>query len=330
MNILITGHAGFIGFHLSKAILTSTSHKVIGIDNFNNYYDVSLKKKRSKILKEICNKNNFIEFKLDVKSGKLETVFNKFKIHIVIHLAAQAGIRYTLSNPKSYIDSNIYAFFNLMENMSKFNVKKFIFASSSSVYGSNKKLPFNEEHKTDNPIQLYAVTKKTNELMANVYSSLFSIQTIGLRFFTVYGEYGRPDMAIYKFVKSIDNNKIINVYGNGKLKRDFTYVDDVVFSILKIVKLKKWKFNNPHNKYFDIFNIGGSSPVTINKLINLIELNLNKKAKINYIKQNPIDMDVTHASCKKLNLFININNITKLNLGIKKFIEWYKNFYNSK
>ncbi len=324
MNILVTGYAGFIGFHLSKSILENTRHNVIGVDNFNNYYPSLIKRGRSKILKKLKKNKNFIEYKLDIKSNKLNKIFQNHKIDIVVHLAAQAGIRYTLKNPKSYIDSNIYGFFNILENIRRHKIKRLLFASTSSVYGSNEKFPFKETDKVDNPLQLYSVTKITNELMANIYSSINSFKAIGLRFFTVYGEYGRPDMAIHNFVESIDNNKFIKVYGNGNLKRDFTYIDDIVKSIVEIIQLNKWSLQNKKNKNYDIFNIGGSNPVSIKKLINTIEKYLGKKAKIIYTKKISIDMDITYASNKKLKSFISKSNFTDLDIGIKKYIQWYR------
>ena len=324
MNILVTGYAGFIGFHLSKSILENTRHNVIGVDNFNNYYPTLIKRGRSKILKKLKKNKNFIEYKIDIKSNKLNKIFQNHKIDIVVHLAAQAGIRYTLKNPKSYIDSNIYGFFNILENIRRHKIKRLLFASTSSVYGSNEKFPFKETDKVDNPLQLYSVTKITNELMANIYSSINSFKAIGLRFFTVYGEYGRPDMAIHNFVESIDNNKFIKVYGNGNLKRDFTYIDDIVKSIVEIIQLNKWSLQNKKNKNYDIFNIGGSNPVSIKKLINIIEKYLGKKAKIIYTKKISIDMDITYASNKKLKSFISKSNFTDLDIGIKKYIQWYR------
>ena len=324
MNILVTGYAGFIGFHLSKSILENTRHNVIGVDNFNNYYPSLIKRGRSKILKKLKKNKNFIEYKIDIKSNKLNKIFQNHKIDIVVHIAAQAGIRYTLKNPKSYIDSNIYGFFNILENIRRHKIKRLLFASTSSVYGSNEKFPFKETDKVDNPLQLYSVTKITNELMANIYSSINSFKAIGLRFFTVYGEYGRPDMAIHNFVESIDNNKFIKVYGNGNLKRDFTYIDDIVKSIVEIIQLNKQSLQNKKNKNYDIFNIGGSNPVSIKKLINIIEKYLGKKAKIIYTKKISIDMDITYASNKKLKSFISKSNFTDLDIGIKKYIQWYR------
>ena len=311
---LITGSAGFIGFHLSKKIL-SKGFKVIGVDNLNNYYDIQLKKKRNLILKK--NKNYIFE-KIDIKNYKnLESVFKKYKIYKVIHLAAQAGVRYSLKNPRSYIDNNISGFFNILEISKNYRVKKFIYASTSSIYGLQKKFPLKENFNTDNPIQLYAATKKSNELMATSYSYLYKMDTVGLRFFTVYGPWGRPDMALFKFTKNIIKGKPIEVFNKGKHERDFTYVDDIVEGIIKIVFSKKNKFGS------QIFNIGNGKKIKLLKYIQLIEKNLKKKAQKKFLPLQKGDVFKTHSDTRLIKKHYNYKPTTDVNHGVKKFIEWY-------
>ena len=246
-NYLITGSAGFIGFHLSKKLL-SEGFNVLGVDNLNNYYDQKIKQDRNNILKKY---KNYRFNKIDIKDyKKLDRIFKKNSIHGVVNLAAQAGVRYSLKNPRSYIENNINGFFNILELSKKYRVKKFIYASTSSIYGLQKKFPLKENFNTDNPIQLYAATKKSNELMATSYSHLYKMDTIGLRFFTVYGPWGRPDMALFKFTKNIIKGKPIEVFNKGKHERDFTYVDDIVNGIFNIINNKKSRFGAK------IFNIG--------------------------------------------------------------------------
>ena len=315
---LITGSAGFIGFHLSYKFL-SKGFKVIGIDNLNNYYDVQLKKKRNNILKK--NKNYFFK-KIDIKNYKsLETVFKKNKIHKVIHLAAQAGVRYSLKNPRSYIDNNINGFFNILELSKNYKVKKFVYASTSSIYGSQKKFPLKENLNTDNPIQLYAATKKSNELMATSYSHLYKMHTVGLRFFTVYGPWGRPDMALFKFTKNIIKGKPIEVFNKGKHVRDFTYIDDIVDGIIKVVLDKKNKFGSK------IFNIGNGKKIKLLKYIQLIEKNLKKKARKKFLPLQKGDVYKTHSDTRLIKKYFNYNPKTGVNHGIKKFIEWYISYF---
>ena len=311
---LVTGSAGFIGFHLSKKILEK-GFKVIGIDNLNNYYDVQLKKKRNHILKK---KKNYIFKKIDIKNYKnLETVFKKYKIFKVIHLAAQAGVRYSLKNPRSYIDNNINGFFNILEISKNYRVKKFVYASTSSIYGLQKKFPLKENFNTDNPIQLYAATKKSNELMATSYSYLYKMDTVGLRFFTVYGPWGRPDMALFKFTKNIIKGRSIEVFNKGKHERDFTYVDDIVDGIIKIVFSKKNKFGS------QIFNIGNGKKIKLLKYIQLIEKNLKKKARKKLLPLQKGDVFKTHSNTRLIKKHYNYNPKTSVNDGVKKFIEWY-------
>ena len=269
-NYLITGSAGFIGFHLSKKLL-SEGFNVLGVDNLNNYYDQRIKQDRNKILKKY---KNYKFNKIDIKDyKKLDRIFRKNSIHGVVNLAAQAGVRYSLKNPRSYIENNINGFFNILELSKKYRIKKFIYASTSSIYGLQKKFPLKENFNTDNPIQLYAATKKSNELMATSYSHLYKMDTVGLRFFTVYGPWGRPDMALFKFTKNIIKGKPIEVFNKGNHERDFTYVDDIVNGIFNIIINKKSKSGAK------IFNIGNGKKIKLLKYIQLIEKNLNRKSK---------------------------------------------------
>jgi UDP-glucuronate 4-epimerase len=323
MNFLITGSSGFIGFFLSQKILKNKKNNVYGLDNHNKYYDVNLKKNRLKILKK---NSNFIFFKIDlVNYEKLNNIFKNNKIDYVINIAAQAGVRYSITNPDKYIKSNILGFHNIIDLSKKYKVKHFVYASSSSVYGSATNFPLSEKTNTDKPLSLYAATKKSNELIAYSYSNLFNLKTTGLRFFTVYGPYGRPDMFLFKLTKSIINSSKIDVYNNGNHYRDFTYIDDVVNSIVKVIN-KPSKKNIPHQ----IFNIGSSRPIHLLKFITIIEKILRKKAKINFVKIQSGDVPKTHADIKKLKELINFKPKYKIEIGIKKFIDWYINYYNVK
>jgi UDP-glucuronate 4-epimerase len=325
MKILITGCAGFIGFHVCNDLIKkSKSLNVIGIDNLNNYYDVNLKKKRLKILKE---KKNFIFKKIDLSNRKkLEKIFSNFTPDVVINLAAQAGVRYSIKYPRKYFNSNILGFFNLIDLSSKFHIKHFIYASTSSVYGEQKKFPINERMNTNNPLSFYAASKKCNEVIAHSYSFIQNLPTTGLRFFTVYGPYGRPDMALFKFTKAILNRKKIDLYNYGNHIRDFTHISYISSAFQKIIKKK------PSGKIpFEIYNIGGSKPESLKKFINILEKTLKKKTEYNYMKLQTGDIHKTHACNKKLKKSFNIkdNNITIEN-GIKSFVNWYKSFYNVK
>jgi len=317
-KILITGIAGFIGFSLAK-LLIKKNYKVIGVDNLNNYYDINLKKNRLK------NLSNFTFYKIDINNlKKIENIFKIHKPEIVINLAAQAGVRYSIKFPKKYLKTNIIGFFNILELSKKYNVGHFLFASSSSVYGLNKEIPFKESHDTSDQSNIYGVTKKTNELMAHSYSFLYNMRCTGLRFFTVFGPWGRPDMALYSFVKNILKNIPIKLFNKGDMYRDFTYIDDAINYTYKLIKRKTKKRNNIQ---FEIFNIANSKPVHLKKFIKIIEKILNKEAKITYENGLKSEIKKTHADNNKL-----INSITKikatsLKKGIKKFITWYKNYY---
>ena len=315
---LISGSAGFIGFHLSSKIL-SKGYKVIGIDNLNNYYDVKLKQKRNNILKK--NKN-FIFKKVDIRNyDSLQKIFKKYKIDSVIHLAAQAGVRYSLKNPKSYINSNINGFFNILDISKNYKIKKFIYASTSSIYGIKKKYPLREKFETDNPIQLYAATKKSNEVIAASYSHLYKMRTIGLRFFTVYGPWGRPDMALFKFTKGILKGKPIHIFNYGKHSRDFTYIDDIVNGIYKILISKK---NTGINK---IYNIGYGKEIPLLKYIQLIEKFLQKKAKKKFLPLQKGDVVKTHSDISLIKKDYKYTPKTKVQNGVKKFVKWYISYY---
>ena len=318
MNILVTGAAGFIGFHTCLSL--QTKHKVYGLDNLNNYYDVNLKKSRLKILK----KNKDFEFlKTDIQNKNLHNKFKRIKLDIIINLAAQAGVRHSLKDPFSYIDSNILGQINLLEFAKKINIKKFIYASSSSVYGGNEKMPFSVKHRVDKPISLYAASKKSTELLAECYSHLFKIKCIGLRFFTVYGPWGRPDMATFIFTKKILENKKINIFNYGNMKRDFTYIDDIVEGIKGAVNLKG---DYKHK----IYNLGNNKPEDLKRFISIIEKNLKVKAKRNLLPIQPGDVAKTSANIDESKRELNFNPKTSIDEGIPKFIEWYKRYYKIK
>jgi len=320
MNILITGCAGFIGYHLSSKILKNKNSKITGIDNINNYYDISIKKDRLKNLKQ--NKN-FKFYKVDLlEFDKLNKIIKENKINYIIHLAAQAGVRYSIENPSTYFKSNVEGFFNILE-MSKINkIKHLIYASTSSVYGDNKEFPLNENHKTDSPLSFYAATKKSNEVMAHSYSYIYKIPTTAVRFFTVYGPFGRPDMALFKFTKNILDNKKIELFNGGLHDRDFTYVDDIVAGIFSLIK-KPSISKIPYS----IFNIGNGKPQKLLNYLKNIEKFLNKKAKIKKLPLQVGDIVKTHADIKKLKKYSNYSPKTNIEKGIMKFIEWYKDYY---
>tara|TARA_B100001121_G_C18626923_1_gene592239 strand:+ start:59 stop:1066 length:1008 start_codon:yes stop_codon:yes gene_type:complete len=331
MKILVTGAAGFIGYHLSNKLL-SKNYKVIGIDNINDYYDIKLKKKRVQLLKN----KNFRFYKLDLKNKKkLYNVFKKHKFDYVVNLAAQAGVRYSLVKPQLYIDNNITTFLNILECCKDFNIRHLVYASTSSVYGLNKNMPFSEDKGSNHPTHIYAATKKCNEMMAHSYSYLYNLPTSGLRFFTVYGPWGRPDMALFKFTKNILLKKNIQIYNYGNHARDFTYVDDIIDGILKIIKkppkrknYKKFNFtdNSVSSSPFRILNIGRGKKISLMKYVNLIENTLNIKAKIKFLPKQKGDVQETFSNVKKLSKF-GYKPKTDVKVGIKNFIEWYKNYY---
>lgn len=325
MNILVTGSAGFIGFHLVQALLDQ-GNRVIGIDNLNDYYDPSLKLKRLEEINKNRNpKHKFIKMDISNKS-EMKTLFKENSFDIVINLAAQAGVRYSLENPHAYVDSNLVGFVNILEGCRSSKVKHLVYASSSSVYGMNIKQPFSPNDRTDYPISLYAATKKSNELMAYTYSHLFNIPTTGLRFFTVYGPYGRPDMAYFKFTKKIINEEYIDVYNDGNLERDFTYIDDIISGIIKIKDLIP---SQNSSKYTDtlapykIYNIGNNNPVKLRRFISSIEKACGKKAKENFMPMQPGDVLTTYANIEDLQKDIGFTPSTSIEEGISKFVSWY-------
>ena len=329
MKILITGCAGFIGFHLTKKLIDK-GISVVGLDNLNRYYDVDLKKSRLNILRKNSLKNKFYFYKIDIYDNKsLNKLFKKFNFDIVIHLAAQAGVRYSIKNPSEYVKSNLVGFFNILQNCKDKKIKHLLMASSSSVYGANKKLPYKENHRTDNPIQFYAATKKSNEIMAHSYSHLYGLPITCMRFFTVYGPWGRPDMAYYKMTDKIYNNKFIELYNKGNHKRSFTYIDDVVNSIVKLIKKKPTKEKNS-KKRFQILNIGNDKSVDLKKLLNIIEKNLEKKSKKKLLPLQLGDIKDTKANIDLLKKITVSKFKVNLHEGMFRFIVWYLNYKKNK
>lgn len=336
-KILITGAAGFIGFHLSKYLLETKEYKVIGIDNINDYYSTKLKEDRLEILKKY---ENFEFYKIDLKGKeKIDALFEKEKFDYVVNLAAQAGVRYSITNPYAYVDSNLIGFVNILEACRNNPVKHLIYASSSSVYGGNKIIPFSTDHNVDHPVSLYAATKKSNELMAHAYSHLYKIPTTGLRFFTVYGPWGRPDMAYFSFTRNIMEGKPIKVFNHGKMERDFTYIGDIVEAMNKLINKipkenKDWeeKKDSISESFapYKIYNIGNNSPVQLMEFINILEEKIGKKAEKIYLDMQPGDVLKTYADTSDLEKEINFKPSTKLADGLEKFVEWYREYYGGK
>lgn len=333
MKILVTGGAGFIGFHLSKKLLEE-SHEVIVIDNLNNYYDPNIKRDRLKILKEY---ENFVFYKVDLINKKdVDTVFKKHRPSYVINLAAQAGVRYSIDNPYAYVDSNLVGFVNILEACRHYPVKHLLYASSSSVYGGNKRIPFSTNHNVDHPVSLYAATKKSNELMAHAYSHLYNIPTTGLRFFTVYGPYGRPDMAYFSFTEDILAGKPIKVFNSGNMKRDFTYIDDVIEAIIMLIERvptlnSEWHENNDDLSEsfapYKIYNIGNNNPIRLMHFIKVLESALEKKAKKVYMEMQSGDVKETYADVSGLEKDIGFKPTTSIEDGLEKFVNWYKEYH---
>lgn len=321
-RILVTGSAGFIGYHLSKNLM-EYGYEVVGIDNINDYYDVKLKYSRLINLKKF---DDYKHFKIDLKNfNKLQEIVSKLKPKFVVHLAAQAGVRYSLKNPKAYIDNNINCFFNLLETCKKYKISNFIYASSSSVYGNANKKKFKEIDSTDDPRSLYAATKKTNEIIAKSYENIYKINCTGLRFFTVYGPYGRPDMSLFNFTKNILENKKIEIYNKGNHIRDFTYVDDIVDGITKL--LDKISKSGNKSKFNKIYNLGNGKPQKLSKYISIIEKELSKKSKKKYLNLQIGDVFKTSADISQAKKDFGYNPKTSIESGIPKFINWYKKFY---
>ena len=335
MKILVTGAAGFIGFHLTMALL-ERGDKIIGIDNLNNYYDPALKQLRLDEIAKHSKSSNFEFIKLDIANRELmEGLFASHNFDVVVNLAAQAGVRYSLENPHTYVDSNLVGFINILEGCRSSKVKHLVFASSSSIYGGNLQFPFHENDRVDHPISYYAATKKSNELMAHAYSHLFKIPMTGLRFFTVYGPWGRPDMSLFLFTKAILSKKPLMIFNNGNMFRDFTYIDDIVDAVIKIskkipkinkAKNKKKLFNNSLAPY-KIFNIGGNKPINLKTYIGTIEKTLKIKAIKKFLPMQSGDVKYTHASLNEVKKWIGFKPKTKLYTGIKSFVNWYKNYY---
>ncbi|MBL1210290.1 NAD-dependent epimerase [Geminocystis sp. GBBB08] len=333
MKILVTGAAGFVGFYLSQKLL-SLGNEVIGLDNLNDYYDVSLKTAR---LSQIQEEKDFTFHKLDLTDrDKIEQLFAENKFDIVVNLAAQAGVRYSLQNPHAYVDSNLVGFMNILESCRDHNIKHLVFASSSSVYGANTKIPFSTSDNVDHPVSLYAATKKANELMAHTYSHLYNLPCTGLRFFTVYGPWGRPDMAYFLFTKAILEKKPIKVFNYGKMRRDFTYIDDIVEGVVRVINHiphhnSNWSGANPDpsisNAPYKIYNIGNNQPVELIKFIETIENCLGIKANKNLLPIQPGDVPVTYADVDDLVNDVGFKPNTPIEVGIEKFVNWYKNYY---
>ena len=332
--ILVTGAAGFIGFHLAKKLLDA-DHDVIGYDNVNDYYDPELKDARLAVLNDYKKLTFFHNDLLDEKA--LVKMFENHNPQLVVHLAAQAGVRYSLTNPKVYMESNTLGFFNILEACRHHDVKHLVYASSSSVYGLNERMPFSTRHNVDHPISLYGVTKRANELMAHAYSHLYDLPTTGLRFFTVYGPWGRPDMALFLFTEAILKGEPIEVYNKGEMKRDFTYIDDIIGGVLSLLEsppeaIDHWngRVTDPSSSKapFKLYNIGNNSPVDLMDFIGEIEKQLGKKAKINYKSLQPGDVVASHADVQDLAEDFGYRPTTSVSEGITKFIEWYKKFYH--
>ena len=332
---LVTGAAGFIGSEVVKRLLKE-GEEVIGIDNLNSYYDPNLKRARLSEIQKY-DKGNWFFHKVSIdKVEDLEKISKLYSIRIVIHLAAQAGVRNSILNPSDYVKSNLVGFHNILEFCKKNSIKNFIFASSSSVYGNNKTVPFKETDNVDHPISFYGATKKSNEVMAHSYSHLFNIPSTGLRFFTVYGPWGRPDMAPMIFAKSILNKEKINIFNYGDMIRDFTYIDDVVETVFRCC-FKPAKEAEDFEKYkpqpclstapFRIFNVGNNNPIKLIDFINLLENNLGVKAINNFIEIQKGDVKITYSDSSRINEWINFSPKTSLEYGIKKFAQWYKEYY---
>ncbi|HBE17278.1 MAG TPA: capsular biosynthesis protein CpsI [Cyanobacteria bacterium UBA11149] len=326
-QVLVTGAAGFIGFHLSQKLL-ERGDTVIGIDNLNSYYDVSLKQDR---LAQLQPQPGFTFHKLDLANREgIAELFATENFEIVAHLAAQAGVRYSLENPHIYIDSNLVGFANILEGCRQAQIKHLVFASSSSVYGANKKVPFSVTDNVDSPISLYAATKKANELMAHAYSHLYRIPMTGLRFFTVYGPWGRPDMAIFLFTKAILEGKPINVFNSGDMQRDFTYVDDVVEGVIRVmdnIPLPQDGETGASQVPYKLYNIGNHQPIQLLKLIEIMENYLGKKAIKNMLPIQPGDVPTTYADVDDLMKDVGFKPNTPIEIGVERFVNWYQSYY---
>ena len=335
-KILVTGAAGFIGFHLSKKLL-ERGDDVIGLDNLNEYYDVNLKIDR---IKHFAMERNFKPVRINLAEREgMKRLFSEEKFDVVVNLAAQAGVRYSLKDPYSYVDSNISGFLNVLEGCRHGEVKHLVFASSSSVYGANTKMPFSVHHNVDHPVSLYAATKKANELMAHTYSSLYGLPCTGLRFFTVYGPWGRPDMALFLFTKAIMEDKPIDVFNYGRMQRDFTYINDIVEGVVRVIDKipgpnPNWNGDNPDaaSSYapYKLYNIGNNNPVELLTFIETLESCLGRKARKNLLPIQPGDVPATYADVDDLIRDVGFRPSTPLEEGIGKFVAWYRDYYGGK
>jgi UDP-glucuronate 4-epimerase len=347
-KILITGTAGFIGFHLVHTLLRK-NYEIVGLDNINDYYDVNLKYGRlgeTGIQKENIrygelitsgrfDRYRFVKMDLEDTEG-MQSLFGKEKFDYVVHLAAQAGVRYSLVNPYAYINSNVTGFLNILEGCRHHPVRHLMYASSSSVYGANTRMPFSTNHNVDHPVSLYAATKKANELMAHTYASLYQLPTTGLRFFTVYGPWGRPDMSLFLFTKAISEGKPIDVFNNGEMRRDFTYIDDIIGGIERLITKPpdpdpEWNGDDPDpaTSYapYKLYNIGNNNPVTLMNFIRTIETALGKKAEMNMLPMQPGDVPATYADVNGLMKAVDFKPDTPIEKGVAKFVEWYQSYY---
>ena len=333
MKILITGSAGFIGSMLSIKLL-ERGDEIVGIDNHNDYYDPKIKDDR---LERLVKYKNYKHYKIDLNDNKkLSEIFKIYKFQKVVNLAAQAGVRYSIENPLAYINSNIVGFAHILENCRYNKIKHLVYASTSSVYGANTKMPFSEHDSVNHPLSVYAASKKSNELMAHSYSYLYQLPTTGLRFFTVYGPWGRPDMALFKFTKAILDEKPINVFNNGNHTRDFTYIDDIVEGVMKTLDSPatsniNWNSKNPDpatsKANWQIFNIGNNKPVQLMDYIKALENTLGKKANINFLPLQPGDVQDTYANVDNLKEQFNYKPSTSVISGVTNFVKWYKTYY---
>jgi UDP-glucuronate 4-epimerase len=333
MKILVTGAAGFIGFHLSKVLL-DRGDEIVGLDNMNDYYDVSLKEAR---LAQLTERQNFRFVKMDLADREgIAALFKKEQFQRVVNLAAQAGVRYSLTNPHAYIDSNVEGFINILEGCRHNDVEHLVYASSSSVYGANTSMPFSVHDNVDHPVSLYAATKKANELMAHTYSHLYGLPTTGLRFFTVYGPWGRPDMALFLFTKAILSGEPIQVFNHGKMKRDFTYIDDIVEGVVRTLDKaaepnSDWNGSIPDpgtsGAPYRIYNIGNNQPVELMKMINTLERALDKKAEKKMLPIQPGDVPETYANVDALVGDVGFKPETSIEDGIKRFVDWFRGYY---
>ncbi len=332
-TIIVTGSAGFIGFSLCIKLL-ERGENVIGVDNHNSYYDPKLKEER---FDRLIKYSNYKHYRIDlIDKKKLEDIFLNHKPEKVVNLAAQAGVRYSIENPLAYINSNIVGFANILENCRNCNVGHLVYASTSSVYGANTKMPFSEKHGVNHPLSIYAASKKSNELMAHSYSYLYKLPTTGLRFFTVYGPWGRPDMALFKFTKAILEEKPIDLFNNGKHSRDFTYIDDIVQGVLKTLYNPAsinldWNSDNPDPSTskapWCVYNIGNSKPVKLMEYVDALEKALGKKAKLNFLPLQPGDVPDTYADVDNLKQKFNYKPSTPVEDGVANFVRWYKDYY---